>query len=72
MSAKASDGVTSTRPAPIAPPRIVSGSRRRTRGAWPRSSGREPSIEPTLLTARAMVLVWLAATGERPIASSAG
>ena len=48
------------------------GGQGRDRRAWPRSSGRDALTEPTLLRTRATVLVMLAVTGGRPVASSAG
>ena len=64
--------VTSRSAAPVAPPATAAAASRRTVGAWPCSSCREPSVEPTLLQTSATVFVTLAWTGPSPAASSAG
>ena len=69
---KASDGVRSSRTAPTTPPSTAAAASGTSRRPWPRSSGREALTEPTLLSTRATVLVMLAVTGGRPVASSAG
>jgi hypothetical protein len=66
------DGPTSSNTPPTTPPATATALSRRTRSAWPVSSGREPATDPTLLKTRATVLVTLAVTGPSPTASSAG
>jgi hypothetical protein len=65
-------GVTSSSPAPVAPPTSASRAYRRSTGAWPVSSGRDPSVAPTDEMVIATVLVTLAVVAGRPTASSAG
>jgi hypothetical protein len=72
IRSKASDGVSSSRAAPAAPPRTAPAESRSSRRPWPRSSGPEALTEPTPLSTSATVLVTLAVTGGRPVASSAG
>ena len=72
IRSKVSDGVSSSRPAPRLPPSRAATASSRTRSAWPSSSAREPSVDPTLEKTSATVFVTLAATGPRPTASSAG
>ena len=67
-----SEGVSRSSVAPTPPPAIAASASVRTRGAWPSSSGREPSVEPTLENTSDTVFVTLAATGPSPTASSAG
>src|SRR6476469_9588315 len=67
-----SAGVDSSSAAPTMPPTAATGASARSRGAWPTSSGREPSTDPTPVNTSATVLVTFALTGASPTASSAG
>ena len=65
-------GVSSRMAAPAAPPSATTRPSRRSRAAWPASSGREPAAAPTPVKHSDTVLVTLAASGGSPSASSTG
>ena len=72
ISSNVPGGVTSSSPAPVAPPASARSAYRRRVGPCPTSSAREFIVEPTAERVSATVLVTFAVVAGSPTASSAG